>query len=343
MSKLPRHQTLRHVVAITTVGLVAAACVPASIEEATGTADAGSQTDELSGSIAISGSSTVEPISALNAELFMEDHPGVGISVNGPGTGDGFQQFCAGQTDISDASRAIKDQERELCEANGVEYVELKVAIDGISVLTNPANDAVECVDFAALYALTGPESEGVSSWSDAATLADELGSASELPDAELKVVGPGEESGTYDTFVEFVIEDLAEERGHEAASRPDYQASPSDNVIVQGIEGSETSLGWVGYAFFVENQDRLKALQVDDGESGCVAPTDETIASGAYPLSRPLFIYVNTAEAETNPALASYVDFYLSDVGRETVSEVGYVALPEDDWATTAEAWNDR
>lgn len=333
--------------------LFAGACAPDSVtdEPATGdgaAAEVASEDDaaagdgDLAGSITVSGSSTVEPITALNAELFQEQHPEVAISVDGPGTGDGFALFCEGQTDISDASRAIKDAEREICEENGIEFTELKVAIDGLSVLTSPANDAVECVDFAALYALTGPESEGFTSWSDAAALAGELGSTNpaSFPDAPLTVVGPGEESGTYDTYVEFVVDEFNEDRGAESTTRSDYEASPNDNVIVQGIEGSDTSLGWVGYAFYVENQDALKALQVDDGESGCVTPTDETIASGEYPLSRPLYIYVNKAKAEENPALSAFVDFYLSDEGRASVTEVGYVDLPDEEWQTAVDAW---
>jgi phosphate transport system substrate-binding protein len=327
------------------VALLAGACAPDSATDGAAsdvTADQpGSDDGELSGTIEVSGSSTVEPITALNAELFQEQHPGVSISVDGPGTGDGFALFCEGQTDISDASRPIKEQEAAICADNGVEFTELKIGIDGLSILINPANDTVECVDFAALYALTGPESNGFTSWSQAADLAAELGSThpETFPDAPLDVVGPGEESGTYDTYVELVIEEFNEDRGAEAATRSDYEASPNDNVIVQGILGSETALGWVGYAFYVENQESLKALAVDDGGSGCVAPTDDTIASGEYPLSRPLFIYVNDAEAATNPALSAFVDYYLSDEGRSAVSEVGYVQLEDGEWQATVDA----
>ncbi len=308
----------------------------------TGSTDGAAEGGDLSGSITVSGSSTVEPISALNAELFAEQNPGVAISVEGPGTGDGFEKFCAGETDISDASRPIKDEEAEACAAAGIEYTELKVAIDGLSILTNPANDAVECLDFAALYALTGPESDGFSNWSDAAALASELGSSSTLPDAPLTVTGPGEESGTYDTYVELVIEEFNEDRGADAATRSDYQASANDNVIVQGITGDETALGWVGYAFFVENADALKALEVDGGD-GCVEPTDETLASGEYPLARDLYIYVNNAKADEKPELQAFIDFFLSDEGIASVSEVGYVQLAEADLEATRSAWSGR
>lgn len=323
------------------VALSAGACAPASVEDTTAD-DNAAATSDLTGSIAVSGSSTVEPITGLNAELFQEQNPGVAISVNGPGTGDGFALFCEGETDISNASRPIKEAEADICAENGIEFTELKIAIDGISVLTNPANDAVGCVDFAALYALTGPESQGTATWAEAASLAEELGSTQpeRFPDAPLSVVGPGEESGTYDTYVELVIEAFNEDRGAEASTRSDYEASPNDNVIVQGIQGVDTSLGWVGYAFYVENQEVLKALEVSDGESGCVAPTDETISSGEYPLSRPLFIYVNDGQAADKPELAAFVDFMLSEEGRSSVSEVGYVQLQDSAWQETRDAW---
>ncbi len=291
------------------------------------------------GSIAISGSSTVEPISARVGQAFDAANPGLSTTVEGPGTGDGFARFCNGETDISDASRPIKDSEAEACAASGVEYVELHIATDGITVMTNPANTAVTCLSFADLYALTGPESEGFERWSDANSLDAELGGSGSFPDADLVVVGPGEESGTYDTYVEFVIADLAKERGQEEATRADYDASANDNVIVQGIEGNDTSLGWVGFAFYEENQDKIKAIEVDGGD-GCVAPTTETIASFQYPLSRPLFIYVKTNDLATKPALVDFVDYYLSDEGLAAVSAAGYVQLPASDLEETRAAW---
>ena len=283
----------------------------------------------LSGSIAISGSSTVEPISARNAEKFADANPGVAISVEGPGTGDGFKLFCAGSTDISDASRPIKDAERDDCAANGIEFTEYQVAIDGISVLTSPTNTAVSCLNFGDMYALVGPESIGFGNWSDADALGVAVGGSGSYPDAPLTVTAPGEESGTYDTFVELVLEDIADERGEDAVARPDYVASPNDNVIVEGISGSDTSFGWVGFAFYIENTDVLKALEVDGG-AGCVAPTPDTIASGEYPLSRPLFIYVNDERFESKPGVAAYVQFYFSEEGIASVTETGYVALTD-------------
>ena len=288
-----------------------------------------SSADDSSGEIFISGSSTVEPISLRAQELFNDIHPNVLIAVDGPGTGDGFALFCSGETDISNASRSIKSSEADECAANGVNYVELQVGIDGLGVMTNAANGAVECVSFADLYALTGPEATGISSWADANAVSAELGGAGNLPDAPLDIFGPGEESGTFDTYVELVIERPAEERGQDGTTRPDYNPSGDDNVILQGITGSDNSLGWVGFAF-ANNAQGVKLLDVDDGESGCVEATAETIASGEYPLSRPLFIYVNSDAAAQNPGLEAYVDFYMGEGIDRAVAEVGYVELTE-------------
>ena len=294
---------------------------------------------DLSGEIFISGSSTVEPISVRVQELFNDIHPNVSIAVDGPGTGDGFALFCIGETDISDASRAIKSSEAEECAANGIDYVELQVGIDGLGVMTNAANDAVECVSFADLYALTGPEATGYRSWADANAVSAELGGAGGLPDVPLDIFGPGEESGTFDTYVELVIEDPAEERGQAGTTRPDYNPSGDDNVILQGITGEDTSLGWVGFAF-ANNAEGVKLLDVDGGESGCVAATPDTIASGEYPLSRPLFIYVNAEKAAANPGLAAYVDYYMGEGLDRAVAEVGYVELTEAAKSEVRSAW---
>jgi phosphate transport system substrate-binding protein len=328
--------------------LVAAACGDDDEETETGatddptedTAGEGGGAGELSGDITISGSSTVEPISIEVADRFDDEHSDVNITVDGPGTGDGFELFCQGETDINDASSKIKDEQIAACEDNGIEFVELQIGNDGIAIMTNEANEAVTCLTLADIYALVGPESQGFSSWSDAQDLATELGSTTELPDAPLDITGPGEESGTYSSFVELVIEEFNEDRGAEAETRPDYQASADDNVIIQGIQGSDTSFGWVGFAFAREAEG-VKVLEVDGGE-GCVAPTDETIADNSYPVSRPLFIYVNPAKAEENPALAAFVDFYLNDA-IDAVSEVGYVDLAEEDLTATKERWEAR
>ena len=213
----------------------------------------------ISGEISVSGSSTVEPISNSVAEKFQDANPDFDFVVEGPGTGDGFAKFCKGLTDISDASRAIKDEEVQACADNGIEYVELKIAFDGLSVITSAENSAVECLSFLDLYALLGPESENFETWSDANSLAAELAaefggdygaSHAPYPDAPLAVTAPGEESGTFDSFVEIALGKIAKARGQDETTRPDYTASANDNVIIEGITGTSSSLGWVGLAF---------------------------------------------------------------------------------------------
>ncbi|MYJ16307.1 MAG: phosphate-binding protein [Acidimicrobiia bacterium] len=340
---------LRWGAALSALVLLAAACggddeSDAPAATAAPVADGAQAQDGLTGSIEVSGSSTVEPITALVAEKFNGAHPGVGISVEGPGTGDGFQRFCAGETDVSDASRAIKDSEAEACAHAGVEWVELKVAFDGVSVLTSLDNDAVSCLDTGDLYALVGAESEGFQSWSDANGLAAELaaaglgGSGAPYPDAPLVITAPGEESGTFDAFVELALDDITEARGQDEPTRVDYQASANDNVIVDNVSSNPTSFGWVGFAFYLANSSILKAIEVDGGD-GCVAPSIESIADGSYPLSRPLFIYVSLSRLTENPALGPFVDFYLGD-GLSSVAEAGYVTLPDQEIAAAKAAW---
>jgi len=321
--------------------LALAGCVTTPTDSGGGTA----------GGVVISGSSTVEPISSLVTEDFEAANEGFEYSVDGPGTGDGFALFCEGETDISDASRPISEEEIAACEAAGIPYVELKIAVDGISVLTSTANDAVTCLSFLDLYALMGPEGDGYGKWSDQNDLADELAgelgeefgtSNAPYPDASLEVTAPGEESGTYDSFLELVFEDIAEGRETDPVARTGYTASADDNVIIEGISGSDTSLGWVGFAFYEENADVVKALEVDGGD-GCVAPTAETIASNDYPISRDLFIYVNTDKAAENSALVEFVDYYLSDEGIAAVEEAGYVSLAPEALEETRAAWDGR
>lgn len=301
---------------------------------------------DLSGTITISGSSTVQPISNIVAELFNDDvAPNVSISVDGPGTGDGFVLFCGGETDIQDASRPIEQEEVDACAQAGVDYVELEIAFDGITVMTSPAN-SVECVTLGELYALFGPESQGFTSWSDANQLAAELGGTSAFPEVPLEITAPGEESGTYDAFIELTgIEDTALSRGvsevDAGALRKDYQPSPDDNVIISAMEGSASALGFVGFAYAQNAADQVKELQVDGG-SGCVAPSAESIADASYPLSRSLYLYVNTAKLAENPAVKAFVDYYLSDDGLVTgVTEAGYIQLPADRVETARSAWD--
>ncbi|MFN2587523.1 MAG: substrate-binding domain-containing protein [Actinomycetota bacterium] len=333
----PTHRRVALVAAA--LALVSAACGRNAGEETDGAGG-----EALSGEIAISGSSTVEPISTLVAQKFASQNPDVAISVDGPGTGDGFELFCKGEIDVADASRPIEEEEIAACDEAGIEYVELKVGIDGITVLTSPENDDVTCLDFYDLYALLGPESEGFESWSHANELAVEIGAGNApYPDMPLDVTAPGEESGTYDSFAELVLEDIAYgERGvaeDDPVVRPDYQASPNDNVILQGIEGSLSSLGWVGFAYYAQAGDGVKAVDVDGG-NGCAAPTPKSIADGSYPIARELFVYVNPAAADESPALAAFVDYYLSEEGLASVAEAGYVGLPEEELQASLDAW---
>lgn len=295
----------------------------------------------IAGNVVISGSSTVEPISVRVAELFEEIEPGVSVTVDGPGTGDGFRLFCDGETDISDASRRIKDVEAARCKENGISYIELKVGIDGLAIISSSADPAAQCLTFHDIYSLVGPESAGFKNWSDAQALAAEIGSSTVFPDRELNIFGPGEESGTFDSFVEIVLEGIAQERGAKATTRPDYTASADDNVIISGVQRSDGSLGWVGLAF-AENAPDVRVLEVDGGD-GCVAPDASSVATGRYPIARPLYIYVNEASAEESAAISAYVDFYLTVGLEEAVAEVGYVPLGSEAQNETRLVWKGR
>jgi len=326
------------------LSLVAAACGGDDEPGTGGTTDGG--TPELEGSITISGSSTVEPISSIVAEIFNETNPNVAITVDGPGTGDGFELFCNGEIDISDASRPIESDEAKACKKNGIEYTELEVALDGVTVMTSPENADVTCLNNGDLYALFGPESDGLETWSAADSLAAQAGGNGGFPDVPLEITAPGEESGTYDAFIDLAgIEDIAIEQGvpedDAAALRKDYQASPNDNVIITAMEGSPSALGFVGFAFADQAGDAVKELEVDGGD-GCVAPTPESISDGSYPLSRSLYIYVS-ADAAAQPEVAAYVDYYLSDEAMATeglAEQVGYIALPPERVDATRTAW---
>lgn len=264
------------------------------------------------GRIQIDGSSTVYPVSQAVAEEFMRGAGrGVRVTVSQSGTGGGFQRFCAGETDISDASRPIKPSEAETCAANGVEWEALEVAKDGITLVIHPDNTFVSCLTVAELRRIWEPSSQ-VATWADI---------RSEWPSRPLKLYGPGTDSGTFDYFTEAIV-------GREDASRQDYTASEDDNVLVQGVAGDPESLGYFGVAYYVENTDRLKAVAVDDG-AGCVEPTFEDIASGDYsPLARPMFIYVN-ADALERDEVRRFVEYYMTNAA-ELVPQVGYVPLSD-------------
>ncbi|MGH7507242.1 MAG: PstS family phosphate ABC transporter substrate-binding protein, partial [Longimicrobiales bacterium] len=241
----------------------------------------------VTGTVELDGSSTVFPISEAMAEEFgVATGRDVRVTVGMSGTGGGFRRFCTGQTDISDASRPITDGERDLCMQNGVEFMEIPVAIDGLAVAVNPANTFVACLTTAELKRIWEPGST-IERWSQVRP---------DFPDQELNLYGPGTNSGTFDYFTEAIV-------GEARASRPDFTASEDDNVLVQGVEGDVNALGYFGYAYYIENQERLKVVGIDAG-AGCVTPSPETVKSGRYdPLSRPLFIYVNS-ESLREPAV---------------------------------------
>ena len=266
----------------------------------------------LRGAIEVDGSSTVYPITEAVAEEFLKVHPGVQVNVGISGTGGGFKRFVAGELDISDASRAIKSTEAEQAAGNGIEYYELKVGTDGLSVMVNPGNGFVECLTVEELKRIWEPES-AVRTWKDV---------RAEWPADPVRLYGPDTDSGTFDYFTEEIV-------GTARASRADYTASADDNVLVQGIAGDRNALGYFGYAYYAENPDKLKLVAVDSG-AGCVLPTDETIEAGRYtPLSRPLFIYVNKGSLE-RPEVKAFVEFYMEQAP-ELVREVGYVVLKDE------------
>jgi phosphate transport system substrate-binding protein len=320
------------------LGLIATAC--GGGEDAGG----GQGRPALSGNIFVSGSSTVEPITALVAEKFSRENPGVAIKVDGPGTGDGFKLFCNGESDVSDASRPINDSEAQACAAKNIQFVELKVAIDGLSVVTSTQNNAVQCLSFQDLYALLGPESQGFRRWSDANALGKEVGGSGDYPNLDLFITAPGQESGTYDSFREVVLRGTATKRNQKDDPRKDYQASPNDNVIIDGVSGNRGSLGWVGYSYADANKAKVKLLPVEKDEgSGCVPPTPQTIANGSYPISRALYVYVNRAKLDSNPALSPFIDFYLSPEGIASVKEADYVPLDDSALAKTRQTWQEK
>ena len=315
--------------------------------------DDGVAAGPIEGEFLISGSSTVFPIVLDQAEVFGAENPGVAISVEGPGSGDGAQEFCDGEVPIANASRLYKEEELAACEANGIEYIELRRAIDGITVITSTENDLIDCVSFNDLYALISEDASGFASWADANALTSLWGGA-EFPDVPLEVYGPGEESGTFDSFGEIVIEAVAkgktgldtESREFVDTIRPDYTSSPNDNVILQGIEASDYSIGWVGFAFAKEAEEAgsAKLLQVakEDG-AACVSPTEETIASADFPIARFLYTYVNVDAAANDPAVIAFVDYMMSDAGLEAVATAGYIDLAEPDQLRAQALWANR
>ena len=280
--------------------------------------------ENVTGKIAAEGSSTVQPITQAAAEAFGQEYPDVRITVGGTGTGDGFEAFCAGETQISDASRPIEAEEQQACADEGIAYIEIPVAYDGISVVVNSQNDFASDITSQELKTLWKPQAEGkVTTWQDV---------RSEWPDQQINLYGPGTESGTFDFFTEKI-------NGEEGASRTDYQASENDNVLVRGVSGDKDALGYFGFSYYENNRDTLKALAVDG-----VKPSVDTIRSAEYPLSRPLFIYVNAKEAQNNKAVQEFVDFYLSSQNLDQLVEAAkYVTLPSGIEEASRQQWEDR
>ncbi|HSO65684.1 MAG TPA: phosphate ABC transporter substrate-binding protein PstS family protein [Ornithinibacter sp.] len=268
-------------------------------EAESGSGDSGTGTAALSGSVASDGSSTVGPLTSAAAELFMTENTGVNITVGTSGTGGGFKKFCEGQTQISNASRPIKDEEKAACEAKGIEYQELVVANDALTVVANKDNTFLKCLTVEELNTLWAPEATNkVMTW-------DQVNPS--FPAEKIQLYGPGTDSGTFDYFTDEI-------NGEEGASRTDYEPSEDDNVIVQGVAGDKNALGYFGLTYYLENTDTLKAVEIDGGE-GCVAPSAETARDGSYtPLARPLFIYVDKKAFASNPALKAFIGFYVEN-----------------------------
>jgi phosphate transport system substrate-binding protein len=280
---------------------------------------------DLSGNIEVDGSSTVGPLIQAAAEFFQEENSGVNVTVGISGTGGGFERFCVGETDISNASRPIDPEDEAegvACEANGIDYVELQVAIDALTVVTNTENDWASCLTVEQLNTMWAPEAEGtVTNWNQVDP---------SFPDQELVLSGPGTDSGTFDYFTDAV-------NGEEGASRADYNASEDDNVIVQAVAGDPGGLGYFGFTYYEENQDTLNAVEIDGG-SGCVAPSPESAQDGSYtPLARPLFIYVKT-EALAKPEVAAFAQYILDN--NATIAEAAlFIPLSDDQLAASQEA----
>ncbi|MEK6326566.1 MAG: PstS family phosphate ABC transporter substrate-binding protein [Actinomycetota bacterium] len=283
--------------------------------------DDGGGSSDLSGTIRVDGSSTVFPFAQAAAELFNEDNPNVKISVGEAGTSGGFEKFCAGEIDISDASRPIEPEEVDACKSGGVAYSEIPVANDGISITTNPALE-ISCLTTDQLKQLWN--SPTVTNYSE---LGEDADTGQPLPDAEVSLFGPGTDSGTFDYFTDVI-------NGLEGRSRDDYQPSEDDNVLVEGVSGDQNGLGYFGFSYYAQNQDALNLVSVDDGK-GCVAPSNETIQSGEYaPLSRPLFMYPG-ADAISKPEVKAYMQYVVDNY--ETIADQAQIVPLDSSQATEA------
>jgi phosphate transport system substrate-binding protein len=279
------------------------------------TSGSGDSSESVSGEIIADGSSTVQPLTEAAGELYKEEQPEVDVSVGTAGTGGGFEVFCKGQTDISNASRPIEAEEEKICQENDVEYTQLQVALDALTVVTSADNDFITCLTTEELKTLWGPDAEGkVTTW-------DQVNP--EFPAEEIELYGPGTDSGTFDYFTDEI-------NGEEGVSRTDYNASEDDNTIVQGVSGSPNALGYFGYTYYEENSDALKAIEIDSGD-GCVAPSPEAAQDGTYtPLSRPLYVYVSNASATDKPQVKGFIDFYAQQ-DEAIVEAASYIPLNEE------------
>jgi phosphate transport system substrate-binding protein len=302
---------------LTALVLVAGAC--GGDDDAGGSAGGSGEGAELSGTITVDGSSTVAPITEAIAEEFRAEQSGVEVSVGTSGTGGGFTKFCADEIEIADASRPIKDEEKAACEAAGIEYTEFRVGLDGLAIVTSADNEFLECLSLEQMATIF--KEGGATTW-------DQVDPS--FPKEELEIFAPGTDSGTYDFFVEEVL-------GEDVKPRTDYTASEDDNTLVQGISGQANSWGYFGFAYFKENEAKLKDVKVKGEDGTCVEPSDETVESGDYPLSRPLFIYVNNAALEREE-VAAFVRFYL-ETTPDLISDVGYTVAPAEDYEKGLEA----
>jgi phosphate transport system substrate-binding protein len=267
--------------------------------------------DGLTGEVVITGSSTVYPISNAMAEEFKRENPDVTVSVDSTGTGGGFENnFCPGNSDVNGASREITSAEQSNCQNNGIEPIEFQVGGDALTVAVNNENDWVDCVTEEELKQIWQPD--GAELWSDV---------RDEWPDEPFELYGPASTSGTFDWFTENII-------GEAGSHRDDYEASEDDNRLIQGIKGSQYTMGYFGYAYYMENQDSIKGLAIDGG-NGCSEPTLENAQAGNYPLARPLYIYV-AKESLGNEAVQEFVRFYIERTDSELVSDIGYVPVDE-------------
>jgi phosphate transport system substrate-binding protein len=267
--------------------------------------------------VTIDGSSTVFPVSEAFAEEFQIE-TGTRVTVGISGTGGGFRRFCRGETDITGASRPISASEMEICEAAGIEFIELPIALDALAVIVNPQNDWVECMTIDELKTMWEPEAQGrIGNWNQI---------RDEFPDRDLSLYGPGVDSGTYDYFTAAVV-------GQEHTSRGDFTATEDDNIIIQGVSTDVGALGFLGLAYVTENIGRVKPVGIEQDDGSCVMPSVETARDASYqPLSRPLFMYVNKAHLEENEGVRQYVEFVFDpEFAIELVAEVGYVPLPEE------------